>query len=437
MGCGVCAVLVPDAFSIIWTSIGSLAARVDNAEAVPDLVDLVCPFASGGANETEIGEKQFAGKRHPILGRYEACFTGYVAEGVFRRKGSSGGVGKWILAELLRSGEVDYVVQVRAIESRAPLFAFARFDSADSVIQGARSAYYPVSLADALRSIKERPGRYAVTALPCFSKAVRRLAEQDQIIKERVRFIIATVCGHLKTTAYAELLAWQVGVPPGELRGIDFREKIPGRRANEKGVVAADKGGARPPRSSKELFGGNWGWNFFKYKACDYCDDIMAETADVTLGDAWLPGLVEDSAGNNVVVVRDATIERIMREGIERGRLALETCSPETVVLSQRGGVRHKTEGLALRLHDDACAGRWAPRKRVNADAHLPERRKHIYRSRVDIRERCHATFRQAVESEDLEKFVSAMRPLVRELKKRKIFQEIKRLVRRMFRWSP
>lgn len=436
-GCGACTVLAPDAFCMMWSPIGALTARVYNADAVPPAVDLVCPFASGGADETAIGESLYSGKRDRILGHYEACYTGYVAEGDYRRRGSSGGVGKWILAELMRSGEVDHVVQVRAGQAPGPLFEFGRFDTADTVIQGSRSAYYPVSLADTLRGIKETPGRYAVTTLPCFSKALRRLAEQDPIIKERVRFVIATVCGHLKTTAYAELLAWQVGVPPDDLCGIDFRDKIPGRRANEKGVVAIDEEGARPPRSSKELFGGNWGWNFFKYKACDYCDDVMAETSDIVVGDAWLPTLVEDSGGNNVVVIRDPTIARLVAGAVREGRLALESCPPETVVRSQRGGVRHKREGLALRLHDDACAGHWAPRKRVNADAHMPEKRKHIYRTRVEIRERCHAAFRQAVASQDLKKFIMTMRPLVRQLERRNITAEIKELFRRLFRWAP
>ena len=431
-GCGACVALAPDAFAMSWTPQGALAARVRDPDAVPEVVDRVCPFASGGRDETDIGDRLYTGKQHPILGRYLRCYKGYVEEGDFRRRGSSGGAGRWILTELLRRGEVDHVVQVRARGAPGPLFEFARFDSPEEISEGARSAYYPVTLADSLLALKEKPGRYAVTAVPCFSKALRRLAEHDPIIRERVRFVVATVCGHLKTTAFADLLAWQIGVPPEQLRGIEFRDKIPGKRANEKGVVAVNESGPLPPRSSKELFGGNWGWNFFKYKACDYCDDIMAETADVTVGDAWLPGLVEDSAGNNVVVVREPTIERILREGVESGRLALEACPPETVVLSQRGGVRHKTEGLALRLYDDARSGHWAPRKRVSGSSRVSERRKRIYRTRVAIRERSHEAFAEATAAGDLDRFIAAMKPLIRRLDRRDLAAEFRGFVRRI-----
>lgn len=41
------------------------------------------------------------------------------------------------------------------------------------------------------------------------------------------------------------------------------------------------------------------------YKACDFCDDVFAETADIALGDAWLPEYVQDGNGTNVVVTRN------------------------------------------------------------------------------------------------------------------------------------
>ena len=32
----------------------------------------------------------------------------------------------------------------------------------------------------------------------------------------------------------------------------------------------------------------DWGMGIFKLGACDYCDDIVGETADISFGDAWL-----------------------------------------------------------------------------------------------------------------------------------------------------
>src|SRR5690606_18250555 len=104
--------------------------------------------------------------------------------------------------------------------------------------------------------------------------------------------------------------------------GIEFRDKIEGLRANEKGVYAFGRNmELSKVESSKKLYGGNWGWGFFKYKACDYCDDIVGETTDVSVGDAWIEELMEDHRGNNVVVIRNRKIAGIVSQAIEEKRL--------------------------------------------------------------------------------------------------------------------
>ena len=69
----------------------------------------------------------------------------------------------------------------------------------------------------------------------------------------------------------------------------------------------------------RETPGTNWGLGFFKYEACDYCDDIFAETADIAVGDAWLKDYTQDALGNSVVVVRNDQIRVIMEDGLKSG----------------------------------------------------------------------------------------------------------------------
>ena len=101
-----------------------------------------------------------------------------------------------------------------------------------------------------------------------------------------------SLTAYLKSKAFAELCAWQCGIRPSELRAIDFRTKLANRPANDYAVTVTGGNNGHAISSTKptsELFGSNWGLGFFKYKACDFCDDVVAETADVSLGDAWLP----------------------------------------------------------------------------------------------------------------------------------------------------
>src|SRR3546814_7702076 len=75
---------------------------------------------------------------------------------------------------------------------------------------------------------------------------------------------------------------------------------------------------------TSRLLGGNWGHGMFQLGACDFCDDIFAETADVCLGDAWLPQYDSDWRGTNIVISRHADIDQLLREGARSGEIMLE-----------------------------------------------------------------------------------------------------------------
>ena len=46
--------------------------------------------------------------------------------------------------------------------------------------------------------------------------------------------------------------------------------------------------GATAEQDWWHLADGDWGAGFFQNPACDWCDDVVAETADIAFGDAWV-----------------------------------------------------------------------------------------------------------------------------------------------------
>jgi coenzyme F420 hydrogenase subunit beta len=327
-----------------------------------------------------------------------------------------------VLVELLRRGLIDAVVHVRprtpgADDSR--LFDFALSRTEDELRARAKSRYYPVEMSEALARVRSEPGRYAFVGVPCYVKAIRRLAAADPAIGSRVAVTLALVCGHLKSTRFADSFAWQTGIEPGTLSEVDFRRKLPDRPANRYGVELHGRGPDGEPREvvspTDAFFGSNWGHGFFKYEACDYCDDVLGETADITVGDAWLPEYVEDSAGTNVVVVRTPELASVVEEGIADGRLALSELSPDRVAASQDAGLRHRREGLSYRLLLKDRAGAWRPRKRVPArEDHLAPRQRSIFAWRVRLARESHRAFARALAARDPGLFKREMTPLVR-----------------------
>jgi len=427
VGCGACAAVEDAPITVELDGYGRYMARLDpraDGAGPRFAVDAVCPFGDAASNEDDLGAERFEGigpskpERDDRVGFFRAIWAGWVAEEDFRSRGSSGGMATWILERLLRSGRIDAVLHVRANEGReGPLFSFAISETVDATRSGAKSRYYPVEMSEVLRHVREREGRYAIVGIPCFIKAVRLLARQDPRIRDRVRYTVGIVCGHGKSDRFAGLFSWQSGIHPSDIRSIDFRRKLDGRPANHYGVeIVGHRGGREVTvvRPTRDHFGFLWSQGFFKLGACDYCDDVFAETADVTVGDAWLPAYVNDSRGTNVVVARHPDLVELIESGVRSGALRLEPLSAEDAAASQAGGLRHRRDGLRYRLWLADREGTWRPKKRVEPQRdHLNRRQRRTYRLRAWLSAQSHVEFDAALDAGDFERFRRSMAPKV------------------------
>lgn len=375
------------------------------------------------------------------LGWFRSTYVGHVADPAVRARASSGGLARWLLCALLEHGLADGCVHVRRVDPRKDygggLYEYALSTDPAEVLATAASAYYPVHLGEALRHIIGRPGRYVITGLPCFIKAIRLLQRQHTVFRERVAFTVGLFCGHLKSRHYAEMLAWQIGIRPETLTAVEFRDKNAGVTAKQKGFLAASCERQAGPVITSQLFGGDYGLGFFQHRACDYCDDVAAETADVTIGDAWLPEYIKDTRGTSLVVTRNPLIDDLLQQGAKDGAIRLEIIEPARVVESQAGAFRHRREGLAYRLYLDECAGRWHPPKRVAARCEGVSRlRRRIYQTRIALREESTEAFQEAKALDDFAAFQRGMEPLVRIYRSLYRPSLIRRLARRIRRWA-
>lgn len=425
IGCGACASVSDSPIKMALDDYGRFQATLDPAIDITTskaAVISVCPFSGVGPNEDEIGRELFDEncKYHDRIGYNLATYAGFVAEDGFRENGSSGGMGTWILTELFNHGLIDRVIHVGKHESTDAdqrLFSYQVSSSIKEIRAGAKSRYYPIEMSGVLDIIRHRPGRYAIVGVPCFIKAIRLLAKENPVIREQIRFCIGLVCGHLKSSRFSEMFAWQCEIAPRDVLSINFRKKIPGKNANKYGVEVVGLRNNQEVSITKpnhEFYGYLWGQGFFKYQACDYCDDVVAETADITIGDAWLPQYVKDSEGTNVIVLRHPLIQDLIERAMSSGRLHLDQISADDVAESQDAGLRHRREGLAYRLHLKDQAGLWRPSKRVEPEStHLNPRLKKIHQLRSRMAIESHLAFEKALEAGSFVVFKDHMEPLV------------------------
>lgn len=382
------------------------------------LVSYVSPNLNEVTNESVIAKKLYSKidgiKFDERLGYYKSLYAGYVSEGDYRENASSGGMGTWIFKELFEKDLIDGVIHVKENQDKnsSIMFKYDISRTIEEIKAGAKTKYYPVEFSKVIKTVKEVPGRYAIIGIPSFIMAIRLLAEKDDVIKERIKYTIGLICGHQKSSKFAESLAWQVGIKPGNLKYIDFRKKLLDRPANNygvemKGIVDGEEVTIVKP--TKELMGQNWGQGYFKVKASDFTDDVMNETADITLGDAWLPEYTRDSKGNNVVVVRNVEIDELIKEGIKSGRLNLDVVDKETIFRSQAAHYRHTHDELAYRLYKKDKAKEWRPKKRVAASKDIPILRQKVQDLREEISTQSHIIYKKAVELDDLNYFKEEM----------------------------
>lgn len=438
IGCGACAFVAPACFSMQFAPDGVWSAQklpITDAAATgqSDLASRTCPISGAGRTEDEIAAHLWPDlPTHPEIGRYAATIACHVTEEELRMAGGSGGLLSWLCIELLRRKEVDAVIHVQpAPDGDGTLFRYAVSRSESEIRRGSKSRYYPVTMVDILKEMAASGERFAVVAIPCFAKAIRQVIAEGKLAQERVPYIVGLVCGHMKSKFFADYLAWQRGVQPGNLVGFDFRHKLMDRPASNYGfrMITGDRNEVHPMSAVR---GHDWGEGLFKLPGCEFCDDVLAECADVAIGDAWLPEFVADPKGTNVAVIRNARIAEIVADGHRTNSLWSTEITPETVARSQQSGLRHRREGLAHRLARRAERGEWAPPKRVAPQLAPTAQRQRIYDLRLAIALRSNGAFTHALAANDIAVFEKEMAPLLSGLRRATRGSPVRRILRRL-----
>lgn len=442
VGCGACSV-VNDNVKIIRNEYGVMTAQIEAVDTSPgSLADLVCPFSDSSQNEDAIAKQIYGSfnKHDSRVGYYLSHYYGRRVDNNDLLNSSSGGLTSFVASELLRRNLVDGIIHVANEDSEQnnALFKFAASYSESEANKHKKSQYYSLSFDEIIKLIRGDGKRYVFVGVPCFIKALRNVCLYDAVLKEQIQFTLGLVCGHLKSSAFAELLSWQLGVKPNDIKSVDFRKKNQDTPVNAYDFMVTDVTNKIHFKTSNKLSGGNWGHATFQLKACDYCDDIFAETADAVFGDAWLPQFSSCWQGTNIILVRNNAINEILLSAKSNDQIILDNLSLDDLCKSQQGNFRHRREGLVVRLNDDVNAGKKIPAKRVDLiDVEkISTHRKNIVRLRKEMAKKSHEFFYFAKQKGDLSLYLNSIYPLtikMNGLYKTSLLKKIARKLRNVF----
>ena len=346
-GCGICVSESGGSLKMDWDEHGFLIPHIAVKTVSTDVLK-VCPFnpnpEDAVQNEDKLAEIFLAAapKYEPLVGKYTDTYIGYSKD--FRDSSSSGGIATYVLYELLKRKLVEHLF---IVVGEGSTFKYRVFSDPEEIKKISKTRYYPVTMEALFVELEKTEGRIAVSGVACFIKALRLKQYYYPDLKMRIPFMLGIICGGLKSRFFTEFLAQSSGIRSGYIDQ-EYRIKDPHGTASDYSFGATDSNGVRHQMKMSKV-GDMWGSGLFKAEACDYCTDVLTELADISVGDAWLPGYRNDGRGNSVVITRSHLAENIIRTGIENGDLVLDQVASHKIVDSQKSSFAHRQDAAQFR----------------------------------------------------------------------------------------
>ncbi|HHG8774827.1 TPA: Coenzyme F420 hydrogenase/dehydrogenase, beta subunit C-terminal domain [Raoultella planticola] len=360
-GCGICISEDKSKTAYMdWNEDGFLYPILTSASDVIAM-EKVCPFNLENKFDEDFLAREFITTNKfadEEIGLYHSLYAGYSIK--YRDTSSSGGIATYIFEKLLSNKIVDALFIVSELNGR---YGYQLFTSQEEIVNISKTRYYPVTLESLFDEINRCNGRVAVSGVACFIKAIRLKQNLYPEYKDKIPFLVGIICGGLKSRFYTDFLAQSAGCS-GEYENPQYRVKNDASFASDYKFSCKDKFGERIHVVEMQKLGDMWGTGLFKSNACDFCDDVTTELADISLGDAWIKPYNQDGLGNSIIITRSRLSNDLIKNGLMNGDLVLDTVGLSSVKSSQQGSFNHRHKGLLYRVKDAIRKRKCVPKRR-------------------------------------------------------------------------
>lgn len=274
-----------------------------------------------------------------LLGPLVDCYLGYSNDESIRHSSASGGAVTNILYYLIKNGIIDGALVCRqTIAENRIDYEIRIITNPQEILNFSGSVYFDVPILSAVDQIRDFNGRLAIVGLPCHIRAISGMCKRDEELSKKIALKIGLFCGH---NSRRELLLDVLRKKKISESDID---KVIFRRGHWRGKTHVYLKSGEKLVFPFQHFSIYQNLHFDSLRKCIYCTDHTAEHSDISCGDAWLTYLKKDPIKHSIILTRNDTGDKCMKELRREGELYLMKIEPEIVYKSQkRSLIYHKS----------------------------------------------------------------------------------------------
>lgn len=323
IGCGLCqSVAGPEVVRIAVTSGGDERPVVcgDLDHETVDLIYDVCPGTRVEGLPARLIDE--VTRQDKVWGPYRQMVMAHAADAEVRFRAATGGVLTALALYLLHSGQVDFILHVKASSER-PSFGERHISQvAADVVTASGSRYGPTAVLSDMESLLELGKPFVFVGKPCDIAALRNLGRHDSRVDELVRYWLTPVCGGYMPTKDLKDFLQGHGIKFHNIQALSYRGYgCPGPTRLE----MAD--GQIIDKNYLDMWEDESSWSLpFR---CKICPDGIGEGADIAAADTWPGGSPtwegqKTDKGTNAVIVRTSAGQGLLKAAVEEGFLVVE-----------------------------------------------------------------------------------------------------------------
>ncbi|MBU2431769.1 MAG: Coenzyme F420 hydrogenase/dehydrogenase, beta subunit C-terminal domain, partial [Proteobacteria bacterium] len=304
-GCGACAgACVDRVLEMQYTNEGTLRPRLVKKCNNCGRCIKACPVLGF---DISLEENEIFGQKavDPEIGVVRKAYKGYAMEPGLRLRSSSGGLVTGILAELLKTGEIEAVLSVVDNPEDPLRPKGAWITNTAELVKSSGSKYTPVALLESICDLLPDLKKIAVVGLPCHLWGLHLLEKNKFLKGKQVVLKLGLFCGRTPSGQSIEFIMNKNNIRPQDVKKISYRGN-------------GWPGGLMIETQSDDVFyplDEIWPFlaaPYFHSTHCFFCRDFFAHMSDLSFGDAWLPECENNNEGWSLCVVRSTVGEKVI-----------------------------------------------------------------------------------------------------------------------------